>query len=147
QSFATLTAAAAQGSGPGNAEVKIVENPALAGMMGRIVVKFPEGTKINDTSVAIHPAGDAKKQNAHGYGNMTTDLLPGRYDLIISGATVGNVEVRSKCDSQIPVGVLRVSAGKDTGVAILDLEGKKQLTHFYGPSDVGLPAGRYNISV
>ena len=142
-----LQGAPVQGSGAANAEVKIVEDPALTGVMGRIVVKFPAGTKSSQSSVEIHPAGDANKQNAHGYGNMTTDLLPGRYDVVISGATLGNVEVRSKCDSHIPVGVLHVNAGKDTGVAILDADGKKQLTHFYGAEDVGLPAGKYNISV
>ena len=61
--------------------------------------------------------------------------------------SLGNVEVRSKCDSQLPVGVLHVNAGKDTAVAILDAAGKKQLTQFYGPNDVGLPAGKYNILV
>lgn len=142
-----MPGAPSKGSGAANADVKIVENPALTGVMGRIVVKFPEGAKIKDTSVEIHPAGDAKKQNAHGYGNMTTDLLPGRYDVVISGATLGNIEVRSKCDSLLPVGVLRVNAGKDTAVAILDADGKKQLTQFYGTDDVGLPAGKYNISV
>jgi hypothetical protein len=143
----TMPGAPVQASGAANAEVNIVANPALTGVMGRIVVKFPEGTKTKDVPVAIHPAGDTKKQNAHEYGNMTTDLLPGRYDVVISGATLANVEVRSKCDSQIPVGVLRVNAGKDTAVAILDAAGKKQLTQFYGPNDVGLPAGKYNILV
>ena len=63
---AVLTAAPVQGSGPANEAVKIVENPALAGRMGRIVVAFPKETKADGTSVAIHPAGDRKKQNASG---------------------------------------------------------------------------------
>ena len=142
-----LTAAPVQGSGPANEAVKIVENPGLVGRMGRIVVAFPKETKAEGTSVVIRPAGDPKKQNASGYGDTATDLLPGRYDVIISSEVVANVEVRSKFDSQIPVGVLRVNAGKDTGVTILAADGKKQLKQFYGSLDLGLPIGKYHVSV
>jgi len=55
--------------------------------------------------------------------------------------------VVAKSDTIIQVGILRVSAGKDTHIQILDTDNKTQLTSFYGTQDVGLPVGNFNVMV
>jgi hypothetical protein len=115
--------------------------------MGRIVVEFPKDTKVDGTQVTIHKAGE-KNGGVNNYGKTVAELLPGQYELVISGARVGGAEVKSRHDTRIPVGVLRISTSdKNTAVTILSADGAKQLNHDYGSRDVGLPAGTYTVKV
>lgn len=132
---------------PPTAGIELVANPELKGSMGRIVVEFPKDTKTADTHVAINKAGE-KKSGGTEYGSVTAELLPGQYELVISGARVGGAEVKSRHDTRIPVGVLRIiTSDKNTTVAVLSADGSKQLNTGYGSRDVGLPAGVYMVKV
>ncbi len=144
-----VTESASPDAGPvaSGGNLQPVPNAALKGTMGRIVVTFPAGAKVDNTHVAVNKSGDAKNRSGAGYGNFAIELLPGKYDVNISGAPIGGVEVKSKHDTSIPVGVLRISADANTHVAVTAEGGKKQLTAVYGSNDIGLPAGKYNVTV
>jgi hypothetical protein len=124
-----------------------VENTELKGRMGRIVVIFPKDSKVSETHIDVFKSGGEKKSIASGYGKLEQELLPSSYDVVVSGKRVAGAPVRPKCDTTIVVGVLRVSAGKETHIVILDSDNKTQLTSVYGSSDVGLPIGKVNVQV
>jgi hypothetical protein len=124
----------------------VAANSALKGRMGRLVVTFPVGAKVSETHCAVFKAGDKKSIEA-AYGKLEQELLPGSYDVVISGKRVAGAPVVAKSDTVIQVGVLRVSAGSNTHVEILDADNKTQLTSFYGTRDVGLPVGSFNVMV
>jgi hypothetical protein len=131
---------------PINGMITLTPNPAMKGVMGRVVVAFPKDAGIDQTHTAVVKQGD-KKNSASGYGNFAADLLPGTYDVTISGATVTGVEVKSRHDSNIAVGVLRTSADAQTHISVKDKAGKKQLTSAYGSQQFGLPIGTYTVTV
>jgi hypothetical protein len=60
---------------------------------------------------------------------------------------VSGVEVKSKHDTSIAVGVLRTSADAQTHIAVMDKSGKKPITSGYGAKEFGLPPGTYTITV
>jgi hypothetical protein len=61
---------------------------------------------------------------------------------------LSGVEVKSKHDSLIPVGVLRVNAAdSSTRVEVFAKDGKTNVTGIYGSEHIGLPAGQYKVSV
>ena len=107
---------------------------------------YPDGAKTSGARTNVYKAGDSKAI-AGGYGNQTLDLLPGTYDVVISGKRVENVTVKSGHDTQVRVGVLRVTAGGNTRVDVLDAATKAKLTGGYGKLDIGLPVGPALVQV
>ena len=133
-------------AGPINGMTTITPNPAMKGIMGRVVVAFPKDAKIDQTHVEVMKPGD-KKASASGYGNFAADLMPGKYDVTISGAVVPGVEVKSKNDTNVAVGVLRTSANAQTQITVTDKSGKKPIINDYGSKEFGLPPGTYTVTV
>ena len=134
------TAAVSDQGGP----YAVAENSSLTGRLGRIVVTFPQGTNASSTRVQIRPAGGSEASGS-GYGDTTIDLLPGQYDVEISNVVIPAVEVRSRSDSTIAVGVLRVSAGSSTRIQVF--KGQAAVASGYGNTQFGLPAGAYEVEV
>ena len=129
------------------ADVRIVENTTLQGVMGRVVVTFPKGSKIDGTRTDICEAGKPRSI-AGGYGDYSKELIPGKYDVVVRNVRLSGVEVKSKHDSLIPVGVLRVNAAdSSTRVEVFAKDGKTNVTGIYGSEHIGLPAGQYKVSV
>lgn len=122
----------------------VVENAELTGRLGRVVVVFPEGTSASSTRIEIRPEG-ATDTSASNYGGITADLLPGKYDVVISGVVIPGAEVRSRHDTKIAVGVLRVSAGSSTRIQIF--RGGQSVASGYGKGQFGLPAGTYEVEI
>jgi hypothetical protein len=123
---------------------EIVPNSDLKGRMGRLIVQFPKDADAGNTRVEIfHPI--EQKALKGGYGNQTIELLPGLYDVDISKKRLTSVPVKSGNDTRVKVGVLHVSAGKETRIDVLDA-GKK-LTGWYGDQAVGLPPGAFHVQV
>lgn len=135
--------APAQGEGSTDC-CEITANPEVKGRMGRLIVLFPEGGKAGDTRVDVfHPV--EQKSLASGYGNQTVTLLPGIYDVDISKKRLTNVPVKSGHDTRVKVGLLRITAGKDTRIDITDAG--KQLTGGYGDQVIGLPVGAFHVLI
>jgi hypothetical protein len=123
---------------------EVVVNPDLKGRMGRLVVQFPEGADPSHTRVdIIHPV--EQKSLKGGFGSQSIDLLPGIYDVDISKKRLTNVPVKSGHDTRVKVGVLRITAGQDTRIDIIDA-GKK-LTGGFGAQTIGLPVGSFHVLV
>ena len=120
----------------------VVANAALKGQMGRVVVAFPDGAVPKNPRVDVLKNG---KVVLSGYGNQSWELLPGTYEVSISGKRVSNVPVKAGHDTTVKVGVLRISAGKQTRVDVFDAGSK--LTSGYGNQVIGLPLGSFAIQV
>jgi len=132
--------ATVQDAGPAYA---VVENPALTGRLGRLVVAFPEGTSSN-VLTDVRPAGGGET-SASRYGGIMADLLAGAYDVEISEIQIPGVEVRAGHDTRMAVGVLRVAVGSGTLVEVL--LGERVVASAYGNRDFGLPVGAYDVRV
>jgi hypothetical protein len=126
---------------------KITPNSASKGRMGRLIVRFPKGGKMTNTEVEVFADAARKERSDHGYGEKTFELLPGSYWVTVSGAVVP-LEVQSRSDTVVLTGALRVEASANTAVGVFaDPECTKQLIHFYGVRDVGLPLGTYYVRI
>lgn len=120
----------------------MLPNPTIKGRLGRVVVAFPDEAVPKSTRIDVLKDGKVVQS---GHGNKTWDLLSGTYEVKISGKQVPNVTVKAGHDTTVKVGVLRVSAGKDTRVDVLDAGNK--LTSDYGDQVIGLPPGSFDIQV
>jgi len=121
----------------------VVPNPTMKGRLGRLVVTFPEGTKVN----ARVGASIGGKEATYGHGNQAFELFPGNYTVVISGKRVDNVTVQSGHDTKVKVGVLRVTAPGGTRMGILDKDRKTEITYGHGSQEFGLPIGTVYVSV
>ena len=75
------------------------------------------------------------------------DLLPGTYEIAISGKRVTGVAVRSGSDTQIGVGVLRVSASDGTRIEVVEAGTGRSLVAGYGTMSFGLPSGEVGVRI
>jgi hypothetical protein len=119
----------------------VVANPALR-RLGRVVVAYPEEVSAR---IDVFRPGETQAV-AGGYGDAAFDLFPGTYDVAISGKRVAGVTVRSGHDTQIKVGVLRVTASESTRVDLVDAD-KKTFTSGYGSEMFGLPIGEVAVQI
>jgi hypothetical protein len=105
-------------------------------------VTFPAAAMPKGTRVAVLKNG---KEVQGGYGSQNWELLSGTYEVSISGKTISNVTVKAGHDTNVKVGVLRISADTATRTAVLD-EGK-EIASGHGNHLVGLPAGSFDVQV
>ena len=139
------TDAAAEGAGA--AAFTSVANPQLQGRLGRIVVAFPKDAPCKETHIAIKKSADDARTIHAFYGNGAHELMPGKYVVVINAKRVADVAVESKHDATLRTGALKVHAGAETHVTLLDADGKTQLTTGYGNQEWGLPVGTYHVQV
>jgi hypothetical protein len=152
QVFTVMAPAAVGPSGPRAANPSValaavaccavVPNPALVGRLGRLVVAFPAAAVPSGTPLAVVKDGHELQT---GYGSQSWELLPGNYDLSVSGKVVRNVSVQSRSDTNVRVGVLRVAASSQTHWEVLD--GGAAIANGYGAKLVGLPIGSYSLRI
>jgi hypothetical protein len=126
----------------------VVANPAMRGRLGRVVVAFPDElvAEVSGARVEVYRAGETQAV-ASGYGNQAFDLFPGTYEIAISGKRVTGVAVRSGSDTQIGVGVLRVSASDGTRIDVVEVETGRSLVAAYGTMSFGLPIGEVGVRI
>ena len=141
-------AARAQPGAPTNAAAgdaccNVVANAALH-RLGRVVVTYPANGV--DARLVVYRAGQTKSI-ADGYGNKAIDLIPGTYDLEISGKRIAGVQVQAGHDTQVKVGALHVQAGKGTRIEIVEPGSDKELVDAYGEKLFGLPVGQFGVRV
>ncbi|HET7608336.1 MAG TPA: hypothetical protein VFL84_06645, partial [Gammaproteobacteria bacterium] len=121
----------------------IVPNATMRGRLGRLVVAFPQEVAAR---IEVYRPGEERAIQS-GYGNQAYDLLPGTYEVSISGKRVAGVTVRSGNDTQIKVGVLRVNASDGTRIDLADPISKERVTGGYGTQVFGLPIGQIGVQV
>ena len=120
----------------------VVANAALR-RLGRVVVAYPEEVQ---ASIAVYRTGETSAL-ASGYGDEAFDLVPGTYDVEISGRRVAGVTVRAGHDTQIKVGVLRVSASDGTRIDLAEPITEKSFAGGYGTQAFGLATGEVGVQV
>lgn len=127
---------------------KFTLRPSLEkrGRTGRIVVSYPQGSVPGNTHFEVHRSAE-KTRLESGYGGTNLDLLPGSYDVKVSGKRVEGVTVLAGQDTVIHMGVLKVSLGGNTFFEILDDDKKTKLHSGYGSQLVGFPEGTYYMRV
>jgi len=64
---------------------------------------------------------------------------------MISNVVIPGAEVRSRHDTKVAVGVLRVKAGSTTRVQVF--KGQQAVASGYGNAQYGLPAGAYEVEI
>jgi hypothetical protein len=94
----------------------------------------------------VYKVGEPKAITG-GFGNQTLDLFPGTYAVAITGKRVEGVPIQSRHDTKVKVGMLRVNAGKDTRVFLLDTDKTRHLTDGYGNQELGFPIGTVHVSI
>jgi len=94
----------------------------------------------------VFGAGEAQSV-AGGSGDAAFDLFPGIYDGAISRKRVAGVTVQSGHDTQIKVGVLRVTASDSTRIDLADPVDKKSFVGGYGTDAYGLPIGEVGVQI
>jgi hypothetical protein len=124
----------------------IVANAALTGRLGRLVIAFPEGANASGAHVVVSTAQD-QKEIANAYGNQSLDLLPGTYAVSVNNMRVDGVTIQAGHDTQLKVGVLRVSAADATRVRVLAADQTHELTSTYGKQELGFPVGTVYVEV
>jgi hypothetical protein len=120
----------------------VVANAALR-RLGRIAVAYPEKVQAR---IDVFRSGETEALAA-GYGDQAFDLLPGTYDVSISGKRVAGVTVQSGHDTQIKVGVLHVNASDGTRVELADPTTKQNVASAYGTQSFGLPVGEVGVQI
>ncbi|MFN0059856.1 MAG: hypothetical protein ACKVX7_15465 [Planctomycetota bacterium] len=120
----------------------------LVGRMGRLVIKFPENTKTSGASVRVFvgetPTGDASISK---YGHCTAELMPGFYSVEISGRPAGVFEVKSRHETRVHTGVLRLTLSSGTSVTLYAPGAASHFQSLYGSHDVALPVGDTEVSI
>jgi hypothetical protein len=117
-------------------------NPELKGRLGRIVVNFPAFSVPGSTRIAIFKNGAEVKA---GYGNESFELLPGTYEITMGGKALHNVVVMAGNDTNVKVGVLRITGAKNRRASVR--EGGQEIAGAYGGELIGLPIGTYDVQV
>jgi hypothetical protein len=110
--------------------------------MGRVIIAFPESSAPSATRVAVLQDG---KEVQAGHGSQRWEIPSGTYAVSISNKSLSAVTVQAGQETNVKVGVLRVSAGAQTRSEVLD--SGKVLAGGYGEHLVGLPAGSFDVRV
>ena len=122
----------------------IVANAGLTGRLGRLVIAFPEGANASGAHVVV---SKDEKDLANAYGNQSLDLLAGTYVVSVNNMRVDGVTIQAGHDTQLKVGVLRVSAADATRVRVLAADQTHELTSTYGKQELGFPVGTVYVEV
>lgn len=129
-------------------DYKMVVNPEKKGRLGRVLITYVGGAKLNPdyNRTVFYKEGGAENVSS-AYGPVVCELAPGVYDLEINGKKISGIPVKSGQDTLIPSGVLRLHGAKETRFTIHNIGVKDDFCVAYGNALVGLPAGDYEIEI
>lgn len=127
----------------------LVPNAKLPAEIGRLVIRFPEGTERRDYQRIQFPKDQKDIHAAIEWGSLAKELAPGEYIVAVNGKMVEGVKVEAGSDTTLAVGVLRVKAPDGTFFEIVeeDLDNAPAIFSESGPKDIALPPGSYFIRV
>jgi hypothetical protein len=128
------------------AQYEVVANPELKGRLGRIVLGFAEGVKLESTRTAFYQAGKSSSVRT-GYGAITAEMMPGSYDIEVNGKKLADIPVEAGKDTRIRSGALRLHGSPSTRFVIYEAGAAANIHVAYGNAEFGLPAGEYEVEV
>lgn len=130
------------------AAYEIVDNPAMKGRLGRIVIAYVDGVTLQSDANRTAFYKDGGTALIHSaYGPIAAELAPGTYDLEVNGKKLAGIPVKSGKDTRVPSGVLRLHGSNDTRFVICDVGVKDDFRVAYGNALLGLPVGDYEIEI
>ncbi|HLQ38594.1 MAG TPA: hypothetical protein VK348_12375, partial [Planctomycetota bacterium] len=127
-------------------QLERVPNAELKGRTGRLLITYPQDAQVHD-EVSVYAAGEAEKYLTYGHGPFTTELIPGRYAIVINKTRCEGIAITQRTDTRVPMGVLRLKVGAGTEWQVFAPGSKEYATYGKGQRDVGLPAGEYEIEI
>lgn len=126
---------------------EVAANPELKGRLGRLVVVFPAAGNLEiNAYTGVHRPGS--KDRIEGfYKSGQLELMPGNYDVYVSGHLIRNVPIQSRHDTRIHVGVLKLNGSSSTYFGIHEVGAPERFDGHYGTKAVGLPVGEFEVVV
>jgi hypothetical protein len=140
------TATAVRGKPGHGSGYRQVAGPASYRRLGRVVVTFPAAAPATQSKIEVLDPTSGEVLDTR-YGSGAIDLLPGSYSIKITGRLVESVVVEARKDAVLLCGSLKVAAGGQQKVEVLDADQKTVLHTGYGKFEIGLPAGSYFVRV
>lgn len=122
----------------------IKANPDLSGTSGRIVVDALEG--VSSFRVEVFQAGTSQRIK-DWFANASVDLLPGVYDIKLSGVWVMGVTVNRQMDTTILCGALSVNLSDGSQWEVFDEAQETRFTSDFGTGTIALPIGVYAVRI
>ena len=118
---------------------EMLPDPILTGMTGQLSFQMP--ANISYAHLKVFNSGETKIV-ASVFGNGSSKLLPGNYDLLLDKYSIKNVPVQQGKTTRLKLGVLNYSPRGP--VSISDANG--QTISMAGPFKIVLPPGIYHIN-
>jgi hypothetical protein len=126
----------------------IREATDLGGRTGRLIIQFAGGADTSGAPIAVRAGEDQGSAMAVSkYGELSAELLPGKYRVEITGRLAGVFEVKARHETRVHTGVVRFKLSEGTPVALYAPGQKTHFHSFYGPCDVGLPVGDIEVGI
>lgn len=126
---------------------EIKPNPELKGASGQIVFQFPKLTTHGIYEIAVFEIGGTKQITPTWYGSRSFRLLEGEYDVEINGMRLSRVPVKGGSDTRLHTGIIRFHTPGGTWVEVFDVNQKKPLCSWNGPSSCVVPPGEFHIKI
>jgi len=122
----------------------IAPNTELQGATGRLLVHAMEG--VENFRVDVFKAGTTDRA-ADWYGNNTSDLIPGGYDVVVNGVKLENVAIDRRSDTNVRLGALAINLSGNTRWEVYDVSSENRYTDGYGSKTIALPVGEYAVKM
>lgn len=125
----------------GNDKFEIKPAP-LKGVTGKISVSFPADA---DCEIKIYNPDENNKYLGSFNSNNNILMFPGNYTVSLSNAEVKNVPVQKGMETRIKGGILSLVSPIE--YKLYDESKKKYIRTFNGPKKIGLPVGKFQLSI
>ena len=119
----------------------ITQNPTAKGATGKLFLNIPKEAE----SVITISQPVTERQVSYTLNEHAFSLVPGTYDVTLSGSKVKDVPVQKGMDTRIKAGILNVVA---TGIwTLYDEKKDRQVYYSISAKKIGLPIGTYQMEI
>ena len=119
----------------------ITQNLLTKGATGKLFLNLPKGAE----SIITISQPVTERQVSYSLNDHAFSLVPGTYDVTLSGSKVKGVPIQKGMDTRIKAGVLNVVA---TGTwTLYDEKKDRQVYYSNNPKQIGLPIGTYQLEI
>ena len=122
----------------------VFEPSPKPGRLGRVVVRVSDEAAGAFITRVFNPGSEVGEVGG-SYKGVMSELMPGQYDVELSGARVRDVPVKQGTDTRLLTGLLNVTV--NTVWHLFDETQKTKLNGGYSGKKIGLPVGKYYIQV
>ena len=123
-----------------SAEKWVITSSGLKGATGTLSVELPA-----DVTWNVYIATTADKKLLTTYNTKSHTLLPGQFNILLTSLPVNGVPIEKGMNTRLKAGVLNVVTTGSWG--IWNESQTKHYSTYYSPTKLGLPVGKYAISV